>query len=75
MTKKDIEDLVTIEDCTVIVNETATSKIVETSVGKKVNVETPLPDVRKGHKGILIEIDGKTTFVREPYGGDIDDFV
>jgi hypothetical protein len=67
MTAKHIDGLGTIEDVEVIVDETATSKIVRTSDGRTVNIETSLPDVRKGHKGKLIDVGNGPVFVREPY--------
>ena len=57
-------------ECEVIVKETATDLIVRTEYGEKVNILTSLPDVRKGHKGKLLTIGGRTVFIREPYGGD-----
>ena len=57
-------------NCKVIVKETATDYIVETEDGQKINIMTTLPDVRVGHKGKLLTMDGRTVFIREPYGGD-----
>jgi len=67
MTSKHIEGLGTVEDVEVIVDETATSKIVRTDDGEKVNVETHLPEVRKGHKGLLLDLGDRIVFIREPY--------
>lgn len=69
MPPKKIEGLGTVERVEVIVSETSTSKIVETTDGKKLNIETSLPDVRKGHKGILLDLGDGPVFIREPYGG------
>jgi len=57
-------------DCEVVHTETPGDLIVRTSDGRNVNIETTLPDVTPGRKGKLVTIDGKTIFIREPYGGD-----
>ncbi len=59
-------------DCEVIVKETASDLIVRTQDGQNINMQTALPDVRKGHKGKIITVDGKSIFIREPYGGPDD---
>ncbi len=57
-------------DCEVVHAETPSDLIVRTSDGRNINIETRLPDVTPGRKGKLLTIDGKTIFIREPYGGD-----
>lgn len=57
-------------DCEVVHMETSGDLIVRTSDGRNVNIETKLPDVTPERKGKLLTLDGKTIFIREPYGGD-----
>lgn len=53
--------------CTVIHKESATGYIVELEDGTKVNIETSLPDVDVGIRGMLLTMGGRTQFIREPY--------
>jgi len=61
---------ITVVDCTVLHTEAAGSLIVATKDGQTTEIETPLPDVHKGHGGKIFTLNGKRIFIREPYGFD-----
>jgi hypothetical protein len=58
-------------NCKVVEKSTETDYVVETEDGAKISISTHLPDIRVGHKGIVLVIGEKSMFVREPYGGDM----
>jgi hypothetical protein len=58
---------VTITECEVIYKESKGNLIVRNSDGTTANIVTKLPDVGKGHKGRIIEMNGRKVFIREPY--------
>lgn len=51
----------------VVLKESSRSVIVKDDKGKNDSLDSVSPEISKGDKGLIVEMDGKKFFVREPY--------